>query len=116
VTHEDDPERACRAALEILEGAQQYAARLKADRGFGGFSVRVGIHTGLVVVGEVGSDLRSEYTAMGDAVNLAARMEQAAEPGTVLISGATHKLVAPFFETEALGPVAVKGKAASFQS
>jgi class 3 adenylate cyclase len=111
IAHEDDPERACRAALEIVEGAKAYAARLEEERGIRGFDVRVGINTGLVVVGEVGSDLRVEYTAMGDAVNLAARMEGAAEPGTVLITEDTHKLIAPLFETEALGPVQVKGKA-----
>ena len=111
IAHEDDPERACRAALAIIEGAQRYAARLEAERGIRGFNVRVGINTGLVVVGEVGSDFRVEYTAMGDAVNLAARMESAAEPGTILITEATHKLIAPLFETEALGPIEVKGKA-----
>jgi ABC-type oligopeptide transport system substrate-binding subunit/class 3 adenylate cyclase len=111
IAHEDDPERAVRAALDIIAGAQQYAAKLEQERGITGFSVRVGINTGLVVVGEVGSDLRVEYTAMGDAINLAARMESAAEPGTVLITEATHRLVAPLFETEALGPIQVKGKA-----
>jgi len=111
IAHEDDPERACRAALEIIKGAQRYAARLEQERGIPGFNVRVGINTGLVVVGEVGSDLRVEYTAMGDAVNLAARMESAAEPGSVLITEDTHKLIAGLFETEALGSVQVKGKA-----
>ncbi|MBU0494312.1 MAG: zinc ribbon domain-containing protein, partial [Chloroflexi bacterium] len=111
IAHEDDPERACRAALDILAGAREYAAQLEQERGIAGFNVRVGINTGLVVVGEVGSDLRVEYTAMGDAVNLAARMESAAEPGTILITEDTHKLVAPLFETQALGPLAVKGKA-----
>ncbi|MBL7183608.1 MAG: AAA family ATPase, partial [Anaerolineae bacterium] len=111
IAHEDDPERACRAALEIVEGARRYAARLEEERGISGFNVRVGINTGLVVVGEVGSDLRVEYTAMGDAVNLAARMESAAEPGTILITEETHKLIAPLFETEALGRIEVKGKA-----
>jgi ABC-type oligopeptide transport system substrate-binding subunit/class 3 adenylate cyclase len=111
IAHEDDPERACRAALEIVEGAREYAAKLARERGIEGFNVRVGINTGLVVVGEVGSDLRVEYTAMGDAINLAARMEGAAEPGTVLISEDTHRLIAPLFETKPLGPIAVKGKA-----
>jgi ABC-type oligopeptide transport system substrate-binding subunit/class 3 adenylate cyclase len=111
IAHEDDPERACRAALEITAEAQRYAEKLEKEKGIKGFNVRVGINTGLVVVGEVGSDLRVEYTAMGDAINLAARMESAAEPGTVLITEATHKLIAPLFETEALGPMQVKGKA-----
>jgi ABC-type oligopeptide transport system substrate-binding subunit/class 3 adenylate cyclase len=110
IAHEDDPERACRAALEIVEGAQAYAERLERERGIEGFNVRVGINTGLVVVGEVGSDLRVEYTAMGDAINLAARMEQAAEPGTILITEGTHKLIAPLFEIKARGPIEVKGK------
>jgi ABC-type oligopeptide transport system substrate-binding subunit/class 3 adenylate cyclase len=110
VAHEDDPERACRAALEIIEGAKRYAARLEEERGITGFDVRVGINTGLVVVGEVGSDLRVEYTAMGDAINLAKRVESAAEPGTLLITEDTHKLLAHLFETKALGSIEVKGK------
>ena len=84
IGHEDDPERAVKAALAILEDFAPYRQQLKAERGLD-LDVRVGINTGLVVVGEIGSDLRVEYTAMGDAVNLAARMEQTAAPGTVRI-------------------------------
>jgi len=111
IAHEDDPERGCRAALEITAEAQRYAEKLGKERGIQGFNVRVGINTGLVVVGEVGTDLRMEYTAVGDAINLAARMESAAEPGTVLITEATHKLIAPLFEAQAMAPLQVKGKA-----
>jgi class 3 adenylate cyclase len=111
IAHEDDPERACRAALEIVAGARAYGQRLERERGIRGFDVRAGINTGLVVVGEVGSDLRVEYTAMGDAINVTARIEEAAEPGTVLVSQETHRLITPRFETEAVGPIGVEGKA-----
>ena len=116
ITHEDDPNRACRAALDIVQGARAYADRLARDRGVIGFNVRVGINTGLVVVAEVGADLRVEYTAMGDAVNLAARMESIAEPGTILITEATQKLIDRTFVTEAIGPHRVKGKSAPVQT
>jgi class 3 adenylate cyclase/tetratricopeptide (TPR) repeat protein len=111
ISHEDDPERAIRAGLEIVAGAKEYAARLKEERGIGGFNVRVGINTGLVVVGEVGSDLRVEYTAMGDAINLAARMEQHAPLGGVLITHDTYRHVRGVFSLEAQAPLAVKGVA-----
>ena len=110
IAHEDDPQRAALAGLDIVEGIQPYREQIKRERGLD-FNVRVGINTGLVVVGEVGSDLRVEYTVMGDAVNLAARMEQTAQPGTVQISGHTHKLIAPLFEFVSLGGIEVKGKA-----
>jgi class 3 adenylate cyclase len=110
IAHEDDPERACRAALDIMEGIKAYAEELERERGIKCFDVRVGINTGLVVMGEVGSDLRVEYTAMGNAINIAARMESAAEPGTVLVTNDTHKLIAPLFETESLGQISIKGK------
>lgn len=109
IAHEDDPQRAVLAALEIQSGADSYCRQIHEKHGID-INVRVGINTGLVVVGEIGSDLRLEYTAIGDAINLAARMEQTAEPGTIQISEETHKLVAPFFECESLGETQIKGK------
>jgi class 3 adenylate cyclase/tetratricopeptide (TPR) repeat protein len=115
IAHEDDPQRAVAAGLEIVEGIRAYRERMKADRHLD-LDVRVGINTGPVVVGEVGSDLRLEYTAMGDAVNVAARMEQTAEPGTVQITAETRRLVSPYFEVESRGAVDVKGKAEPVQA
>jgi len=115
ITHEDDPQRAVLAGLEIQEGIKSYAEEIRLKHGLE-FGLRVGINTGLVVVGEIGSDLRMEYTALGDAVNLAARMEQTAQVGTIQISDETYKLVAPFFEVESLGGVEVKGKSEPVQT
>jgi class 3 adenylate cyclase/tetratricopeptide (TPR) repeat protein len=110
LAHEDDPERACLAALAMQARVAQYAQELKRTRGVEQFAVRVGINTGLVVVGEVGSDLRVEYTAMGDAINVASRLENAAAPGTILISETTGRMVQHAIALEALGGLALKGK------
>ena len=107
--HEDDPQRAVMAGLEIVSAISPLKERLRAERGLD-LDVRVGINTGPVVVGQVGSELRHEYTAMGDAVNVAARMEQTAEPGTVQITEDTYRLVADLFDVEDLGRIDVKGK------
>lgn len=111
IAHEDDPERACLAALAMQEKIAVYGQELKRTRGIENFAVRVGINTGLVVVGEVGSDLRVEYTAMGDAINLASRMEQSAAPGTIVIAENTARLVRHVIELEPLGALSIKGKA-----
>jgi len=110
IAHEDDPERAVMAGLEMLSAAKPYATEVKTRWGVD-FDLRVGINTGLVVVGEVGSDLRVEYSALGDAVNVAARMEQTALPGTLQVSSDTHRLIERLFEFEELEPVHAKGKA-----
>jgi len=115
ISHEDDPQRAVLAGLEIQQGIKTYADEIRLKHGLE-FGLRVGINTGLVVVGEIGSDLRMEYTAIGDAINLAARMEQTAQVGTIQISDETYKLVAPFFEVESLGEVEVKGKSAPIKT
>jgi len=108
-THEDDPQRAVRAGLEIIEGITIFREQIKRERGLD-FNVRVGINTGLVFVGAIGADQRVEYTAVGDTMNLAARMEQTAQPGSVQITEQTFKLIEPFFDFEALGGIEVKGK------
>jgi len=109
IAHEDDPQRAVLAGLEIVQAIGPYREEVKERWGLD-FQVRVGINTGLVVVGEVGSDLRVEYTALGDAINVAARMEQAAQPGTVQIAADTHRLIEPLFDFEDLGLTEVRGK------
>ncbi|HWH24817.1 MAG TPA: adenylate/guanylate cyclase domain-containing protein [Candidatus Limnocylindria bacterium] len=110
IAHEDDPERAVRAALDMVTAADEFARQLKAAQGTD-FRIRAGINSGPVVVGNVGNDLRYEYTALGDAVNVAARAQAAAEPGTVLITAATQRFVAATFEFADLGLIEVKGKA-----
>src|SRR3972149_495817 len=110
IGHEDSPRRAVHAALGIQRALRDYSKELQAE---GGLSVqmRMGINTGPVVVGRIGDDLRMDYTAVGDTTNLAARLQQNARPGSVLVSEATHKVVSGFFETLDLGEVAVKGHA-----
>jgi class 3 adenylate cyclase/tetratricopeptide (TPR) repeat protein len=109
IAHEDDPQRAILAGLDILQSIKGYGVQIKQRWGID-FDVRVGINTGLVVVGDVGSDLRLEYTALGNAINLAARMEQTAQPGTVQIAEPTYKLVEPLFDFKVLEEVEVKGQ------
>ena len=99
LTYEDDPERAVLTGLAIIDEIASFRERLSRESGLD-LNVRVGIHTGLVVVGYVGSAGANEYTAMGEAVNLAACMEQTAQPGTVWVSSETHRFVAPLFDFE----------------
>jgi class 3 adenylate cyclase/tetratricopeptide (TPR) repeat protein len=108
IAHEDHARRAVHAALGIARALDAYQAELR-SRGIT-FRVRQGLNTGLVVVGSIGSDLRMDYTAVGDTTNVAARMQQVGEPGRVTISEATHRLVHGYFETRALGEKQLKGK------
>jgi predicted ATPase/class 3 adenylate cyclase len=108
--HEDDPLRAVQAGLEIQAAARHVAAEFEKKRNVPNFAVRVGIHTDHVVVGPVGIGDAVEYTAMGIGIVLAARLESIAQPGTVLISEATHRLVESYVEAVPLGPTKVKGR------
>ena len=112
VAHEDDPERAVRCGLDMVREVAALGGDAHAGHAAHGvpLQVRVGINTGPVVVGMVGSDVAREYTAMGDAVNVAARMQAAAPPGGVLITAATHRFVAPLVEASDAGALELKGK------
>ncbi|HKW95157.1 MAG TPA: adenylate/guanylate cyclase domain-containing protein, partial [Methylomirabilota bacterium] len=108
IAHEDSARRAVHAALGIQRALVEYSDRLRAERGLT-VAMRIGLNTGPVVVGRIGDDLRMDYTAVGDTTNLAARMQQTAEAGTVVVTEATHRAVEGFFETRDLGRLAVKG-------
>jgi class 3 adenylate cyclase len=106
--HEEDAVRAVRSGLETVTAVSQlaYAPPLQ---------VRIGIHTGPVVVGEIGAGERTERLALGETPNIAARVQGVAEPATVAISQATSRLVQGFFRCEAMGPQSLKNVAAPIE-
>jgi class 3 adenylate cyclase len=106
--HEDDAQRAVRSGLGMLEVLGTLSTHLMQDKNVR-LAVRIGIHTGLVVVGEMGSGERHEHLALGDTPNLAARLQGLATPNTVVISAATARLVHGYFACQALGTHALKG-------
>ena len=108
IAHEDHARRACHAALEIRRAIIDYAARLRRERGVT-VQVRLGLNSGSVVVGAIGDDLRMDYTAQGLTTNLAARMQQAADPGSVLAAAPTWRLAEGFFRFRPLGALRVRG-------
>ncbi|HUG48459.1 MAG TPA: ABC transporter substrate-binding protein [Candidatus Limnocylindria bacterium] len=110
VTHEDDAERAVRTALRIVRDIEDYGRDVARSWSVDGFAARVGVATGAVVVGTVGAGSRTEYGAFGDAVNVAARLQAAAEPGTVMCAAATHRLVAELFDWSPAQELRLKGK------
>ncbi|MEA2008388.1 MAG: adenylate/guanylate cyclase domain-containing protein, partial [Chloroflexota bacterium] len=107
--HEDDPERALLSALAMQRSLKTYAADLAESEGIE-LLLRVGVNTGEVIAANIGDrSQHSEDTAMGGAIAIAARLESAAEPGTVLVSGNTYRLVKTQFEWEPLGKINVRG-------
>jgi class 3 adenylate cyclase/tetratricopeptide (TPR) repeat protein len=109
IAHEDHAQRAVLAALGIRRALEALGAELRHERGIS-FRVRQGLNTGLVVVGSIGSDLRMDYTAVGDTTNVAARLQQAADPGGIVIAEAIHRLIGDYFNTRSLGQLTLKGK------
>src|ERR1700730_12142577 len=108
VAHEDHALRACYAALRMQESVKRYAEGVRRTAGVL-LQIRVGLNSGEVVVRSIGSDLHMDYTALGQTTHLAARMEQMAAPGTILLAPATLQLAEGFVQVAARGPVAVKG-------
>jgi len=110
---EDAPQRAIRSAFAIHREMTRFSERMKAKKGITQIKMRVGIHTGPVVVGTLGNNLRVEFKAVGDTVNLASRVEGLAEPGTTCVTEETFNLTEGLFRFEALGEKVIKSKEAS---
>jgi class 3 adenylate cyclase/predicted ATPase len=108
--HEDDARRAVRTGLEIVKALQSRVRQQAAkDPLSDAFQVRIGIHTGLVVVGEIGGNEKRELLALGETPNIAARIQGLAEPNTVIISAATQRLIDGQFESQPFGSHLLKG-------
>jgi class 3 adenylate cyclase len=110
IAHEDHAARACYAALAMQEALQRYAEEVWRTQGLL-VQMRVGLNSGEVVVRAIGNDLHMDYSAVGQTTHLAARMEQLAAPGSVLLTAATLRLVEGLVRVQTLGPVPVKGMA-----
>ncbi|MEN8158811.1 MAG: AAA family ATPase, partial [Myxococcota bacterium] len=108
IAHEDHAQRACWAALWLRDPLREWADELRRSHGLS-CSVRMGLHSGEVVVGKIGDDLRMDYTAQGHTVGLAARMEALAEPGSAYLTGETAHQVEGYFELRDLGAFDIKG-------
>jgi len=109
VAHEDDPERAVRAGLEIIATSRAYADEVRRSWGIGDFAMRVAIHTGEVVVGRVGAGGRVEYGVFGDTINTTSRLQAAADADAILVSEVTRRQVASRFDWGAATTLRLKG-------
>jgi class 3 adenylate cyclase/tetratricopeptide (TPR) repeat protein len=108
VAHEDHAVRACYAALDMQAAMRRYAEEVRRTHGLA-LDIRVGLNSGEVVVRAIGSDLRMDYSAIGQTTHLAARMEQLARPGNTLLTADTLRLAEGYIEITPLGPVPIKG-------
>ena len=108
LAHEDHAVRACYAALRMQESVNRYADGVRRTEGVP-IQIRVGLNSGEVVVGAIGNDLKMDYTAVGQTTHLAARMEQAAIPGTILITADTLRLAEGYVQVKSLGPIPIRG-------
>ena len=108
LAHEDHAVRACYAALRMQDAVKEYAEDLRRREGIP-IQIRVGLNSGEVVVRSIGNDLHMDYTAVGQTTHLAARMEQLAVPGSILIPADTLALAEGYVQVAALGPMAIKG-------
>jgi class 3 adenylate cyclase/tetratricopeptide (TPR) repeat protein len=111
LAHEDHAVRACYAALAMQQAIRRYTAEIRRDHGIE-VQVRIGLNSGEVVVRAIGSDLRMDYSAVGQTTHLAARMEQLATPGSTRLTGETLRLAEGFVQVVPIGPVPVKGLSA----
>lgn len=109
LAHEDDPERAVMAAIRMQEALSHFGADLEKRTGLL-LQMRMGVNTGPVVAGITGSEQAKDYTVLGDAVNLASRLEQAAGKGKILVGESTHKATRAVIDYRELAPIMVKGK------
>ncbi len=108
LAHEDHAVRACYAALRMQESVNRYADGVRRTEGVP-IQIRVGLNSGEVVVGAIGNDLKMDYTAVGQTVHLAARMEQMATPGSIMMTADALRLAEGYVQVKPLGPVSVKG-------
>jgi class 3 adenylate cyclase/tetratricopeptide (TPR) repeat protein len=115
LAYEDHAVRACYAALRIQESVKRYAEEMRRAEGIP-IQIRVGLNSGDVVVRSIGSDLRMDYTAVGQTTHLAARMEQMASPGTILLTPETLALAEGFVQVVSLGQLGVKGLLAPLEA
>ena len=115
IAHEDHALRACYAALALQSAIRPYADEVRRAQGMV-LQLRVGLNSGEVVVRAIGNDLHMDYSAVGQHTHLAARMEQLATPGTILLTAATWRLVEGLVRVQALGAVPVKGLTAPVEA